>query len=139
MSNNADAKEIAVIGLHSFGSSVARRLQVAGKTVLGIDPEIARVESIVDEISQAVALDPTNKDALAKVDITSFDTVIVAMAHDFELTVLTVATLKEFNIRHIICEVESVQQRDILLKIGADQVVLPDLIAANQLAQELTQ
>lgn len=132
-------QEFAVIGLHSFGSSVARRLQEAGKAVLGIDPELARVEAIVDDISQAVALDPTNEDALAKVDIASFDTVIVAMAHDFELTVLTVATLKDLNIRQIICEVESKRQREILLKIGASQVVHPDLIAANQLAQELTQ
>lgn len=138
MPNKGGAQEIAVIGLHSFGSNVARRLQEAGKTVLGIDPELARVEAIVDDLSQAVALDPTNEDALAQIDITSFDTVIVAMAHDFELTVLAVATLKELNIHHIICEVESNRQRDILLKIGADQVVQPDLIAASQLAQELT-
>jgi trk/ktr system potassium uptake protein len=137
MPNKATGQEFAVIGLRSFGSHLARRLQESGKAVLGIDPELRRVEAIVEDLAQAVALDPTNEDALAQVGITSFDTVIVALAYDFELTTLTVATLKELGIRRVICEVETDRQRSILLKIGADDVVQPERIAATQLANEL--
>lgn len=133
------SSDFAVIGLHSFGSRVARKLQQTGKPVLGIDPEIHRVQDIVDDIAQAVALDPSDEDALAQVDIGSFDTVIVALAHDFELMVLTVATLKELGIQRVICEAETDRQSSILLKIGADRVVQPDDIASNELAKQLAE
>jgi trk system potassium uptake protein TrkA len=138
MSAVSKNQDFAVIGLHGFGRNVARRLHEAGKSVLAIDPDMDQVEAMIDEVEQAVSLDPTNEDALAQVDITSFETVIVGLKHDFELTVLTVATLKSMGIARVICEVETTRQREILLKIGADQVVQPDLIAALQLANDLT-
>lgn len=137
MANSAKSTDVAVIGLRAFGSSVARELQSSGKQVLGIDPELRLVESIVDELSQAVALDPTNEDALAEVDIASFDTVIVARAHDFEVTMLTTAILKELNIKRVICQADTDRQQSILLKIGADKVIQPDHSAGKQLAKEL--
>ena len=56
-------KEFAIIGLGRFGSSLARRLEALGHTVLGIDIDPHQVKDIADEITEAVILDATDEDA----------------------------------------------------------------------------
>ena len=64
--------EFAVIGLGQFGISVARTLTEQEYTVLGIDRNMSIVQEFVDDMSQTVALDSTDEDALRSVDITLF-------------------------------------------------------------------
>jgi trk system potassium uptake protein TrkA len=129
--------EFAVIGLSSFGASLARRLEALGHTVLAIDPDLARVQAISDDITTAVALDPTNEDALQEVDIASFATVIVGISNDFEATALVTTHLKSQSIPSVICLAETRRHRDILLRIGADQVILSDEDSGERLADTL--
>lgn len=131
-------REYAVIGLGRFGSSVARTLMARGAVVLGIDrtPEI--VQAIADELTQAVSLDSTSEDALREIDITSFKTVVVAIGSNFEANLMTTAVLRDLGLSNIICKALNERQRDILLKIGASRVVLPEYEAGHRLAQELT-
>ena len=96
-------KEFAVIGLGRFGASLARRLETMGHTVLGVDSDLALVQAISDDITSAVAIDVTNEDALAEVDIASFETAIVALDDDFEASALVVAYLKGLGIARVIC------------------------------------
>lgn len=130
-------KEFAVIGLDYFGATLARRLEAMGHVVLGIDSELARVQAIADDISSAVALDVTNEDALQEIDIDSFSTVIVALGDDFEASALLVAYLKSLSIGRVICLAKSSRHRDILLRIGADQVILPEEDSGLRLAEIL--
>ena len=131
-------KEFAIIGLGRFGGSLARRLESLGHTVLGIDVEPRMVKEIADEISEAVVLDATDEDALRQVDITAFQTVVVATAGHFEASVLITSTLKKLGIPNVISESNSDRQREILLRIGADRVILPDEESGFQLADELS-
>ena len=119
-------KEFAVIGLGRFGGSLARRLEGMGHTVLGVDSDMARVQEIADDITSAVALDATVEDALQEVDIASFGTVIVGLGDDFEASALVTTYLKGLGIPRVICLAQTRRHRDILLRIGADQVVLSD-------------
>jgi hypothetical protein len=52
-------KEFAVIGLGSFGASLARQLEEMGHVVLGVDSNVNPVQAIADDITSAVALDAT--------------------------------------------------------------------------------
>ena len=130
-------REFAVIGLGPFGASLARRLEAMGHTVLGVDGELARVQAISDDITSAVALDVTNEDAIEEVDIASFGTAIIAMADDFEASALIAAYLKGLGIARVICLAETGRHRDILLRIGADQVMLSDEDSGVRLAETL--
>jgi trk system potassium uptake protein TrkA len=130
-------KEFAVIGLGRFGASLARRLEEMGHLVLGVDSDIAQVQAIVDDITSAVAIDATNEDALQEVDITSFGTVIVGIGEDFEANALITATLKGLGIPRVICLAETGRHRDLLLRIGADQVILSDEDSGVRLAETL--
>jgi trk system potassium uptake protein len=132
-----ETKEFAVIGLGRFGASLARRLEEMGHVVLGVDSDMARVQEISDDITSAVALDATNEDALQEVDITSFNTVVVGIGHDFESSALITANLKGLGIPHVICLAQTGRHRDLLLRIGADQVILSDEDSGVRLAETL--
>ena len=130
-------KEFAVIGLGRFGASLARRLEEMGHIVLGVDNDMAHVEAIADDITSAVALDATNEDALQEVDIASFGTVIVGIGEDFEANALITAYLKSLGIPRVICLAQTRRHRDLLLRIGADQVILSDEESGVRLAETL--
>lgn len=130
--------EYAVIGLGRFGSALARKLVLLGNTVLGIDNDPQIVQGIVDDIQEALIMDATNEEALAEVDIASFDTAIVTMVDEFEASTLTIISLKKLGVRHVIGVAHSDRHRDILLKVGADRVVQPIQESGDRLAGDLS-
>lgn len=131
--------EFAVIGLGRFGSAVALNLIERGYTVLGIDRSPTIVQALSDRMSQVVSLDSTNEDALRAVDITSFDTVVVAIGTHFENNLMTTVTLKGMGVRRVVCKAINERQQQILLRIGADEVVLPEHEAGSRLAWRLAE
>lgn len=131
--------EFAVIGLGRFGSAVALNLIERGYTVLGIDRSPSIVQALSDRMSQVVALDSTSEDALRAVDITSFDTVVVAIGTHFENNLMTTVTLKGMGVRRVVCKAVSERQQQILLRVGADEVVLPEHEAGARLAWRLAE
>lgn len=138
MARRTRKPEFAVIGLGRFGSSLALTLVRNGYVVLGIDRDRELVQSLADDITQTVALDATDEDALREVDITAYSTVVVAIGSDFESSVLTTVTLKDLGVENIVCKALDDRQRSVLLKVGADSVVLPEHEAGQRLAYTLT-
>lgn len=130
--------EFAVIGLGRFGSSLAHKLVERGYTVLGIDRNKDLVQGLADELTQVVALDSTDEDALRAVDITSFDVVVVAIGSNLENNLMTTLALKSLGVRKIICKAQTNKQRMALLAIGAHEVVLPEQDSAYRLAYTIT-
>jgi trk system potassium uptake protein len=130
--------EYAVIGLGRFGSSVALSLAERGHSVLGIDRDPANVQAYADRLTNAIVLDSTNDAALRAADITSFNTVIVAIGTNFEANLLTTTILKELGIPHVICKALSERQKTILERLGASRVILPEHEAGIRLARDLS-
>ncbi|MEN9935839.1 MAG: hypothetical protein RLZZ387_2418 [Chloroflexota bacterium] len=137
MAHTNGKPEFAVIGLGRFGSSTALTLVERGFNVLGIDRDRAMVQQLADQLTQLVALDATDEDALAAIDIASFDIVVVAIGTNFEANLLTTSALKSLGVRHVICKATTERQRTILLRVGADRVILPEHEAGRRLAAEL--
>jgi trk system potassium uptake protein TrkA len=138
MARRAHKTEFAVIGLGRFGTSLALELVRLGYIVLGIDHNRELVQSLADELTQVVALDSTDEDALRAVDITSFDAVVVAIGANLENNLMTTLALKTLGVRHIICKAQNEKQRTALLAVGANEVVLPEQESAHRLAYALT-
>jgi len=129
--------EFAVIGLGRFGRSVVKTLNEKGFSVLGVDRDPQTVQHVSDVCTQAVILDSTNEDSLRALDIASFDAVIVAIGSDFESNLITTVALKALGVKRVICKALSSRQKDILIRVGADEVVQPEADAGHQLALEL--
>ena len=136
MARRTTSHEFAVIGLGRFGTSVALTLIQHGFSVLGIDRDAAIVQRLADQLTQTVAFDTTDETLLRSVDIASFNTVIVAIGSNFESNLLTTVSLRNLGVRTVICKATTERQESILVKIGADRVVLPEHDAGKRLAQE---
>ncbi|WP_129627916.1 potassium channel family protein [Candidatus Oscillochloris fontis] len=137
MARKAGKPEFAVIGLGRFGSSVALSLINRGYIVLGIDRDPEIVQRLSDRMTQIISMDTTSEEALRAVDIRSFDTVVVAIGAHFENNLLTTVALKSLGVRRVVCKALNERQQHILLKVGADQVVLPEHEAGMRLAVRL--
>ena len=64
-------KRFAVIGLGLLGRTVARELALRGFEVIAVDLDGELVQSIADEVTLAVRLDSTNREALLRQGIES--------------------------------------------------------------------
>ena len=130
--------EFAVIGLGRFGTAVAQTLVRNGHHVLGIDRDMEIVQKLAAQLTHVVMLDSTNEEALRQVDIAEFDTVVVAIGTEFESALLTLSALKALNVKRVVCKTLSQRQSDILYKLGADRVIMPEHEAGRRLALDLT-
>jgi len=119
-------REFVVIGLGEFGISVARRLHALGHSVLGVDRSRAVIQQLADELPELVALDATDEDALRDIDVKSFDTALVAVGGDLARAILITLALKEMGVRYVISKALDDHARQVLLRIGADEVVMPE-------------
>jgi trk system potassium uptake protein TrkA len=137
MARRNGKQEYAVIGLGRFGTSLATTLVDRGYYVLGIDRDPEIVQRIADHVTQAVALDSTDEEALRAVDIAAFETVVVSIGHNFECNLMTTVALKSLGVPNVVCKARTRQHHDILLRVGADHVILPEHDAGRRLAHVL--
>jgi trk system potassium uptake protein len=135
--HSGKSNEFVVIGLGRFGTSVAETLVNYGHNVLAIDHDIERVRSLSTTLPHVMQLDATNIDALRQAGVDNFDTGLVCIGTDFESNILATVLLQRLGVRHIIAKARTRTQRDILLQIGAHQVILPEHEAGVRLARRL--
>ena len=131
-------KDIAVIGLGTFGYELAVALEKAGNNVLAIDKKMDVITHIKDKVTIAVQADVTDESVLKKLDIYKFDKVILGMSNSLETLILTITYLKNLDTKHIIAKVNTHIQKEILLKIGADEVIQPEVTMADILVKKLS-
>lgn len=130
-------REYVVIGLGQFGASVARRLHELGHSVLGVDRSRAIVQQLADDLPDLVTLDATDEDALRDIDIQSFDTALVAVGSDLARSILITLALKEMGVRRVISKALDDHARQVLLRIGADEVIMPEVQFGHWMAERM--
>jgi trk system potassium uptake protein TrkA len=130
-------KRYAVIGLGLLGRTVARELAARGAEVIAVDVNLKLVQSLADEVTVAVRLDSTDREALEAQGVGSVDAAIVAIGENFQAAVLTTALLKEMGIPRVISRAVTEEEAKILKFVNADQVVLVEEWVARRLAQQV--
>lgn len=128
------ALNILVIGLGYFGESLALELAHLGHDVLGVDRDLDVVQRNAERLTGALQMDGANLEALGTLEIPSFDLCIVGRGSHLEESVLITLNLKELGARKIICKALTDQQKKILERIGADQIVQPERDMGKRLA-----
>jgi trk system potassium uptake protein TrkA len=127
----------AVIGLGLLGRTVARELAERGAEVIAVDMNQKLVQSMANEVTVAVRLDSTDRDALQAQGVDKVDAAIVAIGENFEAAVLTTALLKELGVPRVISRAVTEDEAKILKLVNADQVVLVEEWVARRLAQQI--
>jgi trk system potassium uptake protein TrkA len=130
-------KQVAVIGLGRFGSSVARTLAESGCEVLAVDVDEARVKAIADGVTDAVRANALEEEALRSLGLRNFEVVVVAIGHEVEASILVTVLLKEMGIPKIVAKAQDELHGRVLQKVGADIVVFPERDMGVRLAHTL--
>ena len=131
-------KSYVVIGMGRFGSEVARRLCELGCEVLAIDSRNELIQPMSDVVTQAVVADARDKEVLRALGVKDFDCAVVAIGGSLADSVLATMNLKELGVKHIVCKAHDDTHRQVLMKLGADQVVIPEQENALRLARSLS-
>lgn len=130
-------KEIAIIGLSSFGYYLALNLVQEGIKVLAIDVEEEKIEKIKKHVHKAVITDATDRDTLQALRLNELDGVVVSLGQ-MESSILVVLHLKEMKTRNIIAKALSEEHGKILDMVGASEVIFPEKDMALRVARRLT-
>lgn len=130
-------KRYIVVGVGQFGLSVAKTLVDMGCDVLAIDHNENRVQQISDQIPNAVAASGIDEKSLRSLGAQEFDLAIVSCGESLESSILATVILKDLGIKEIIVKALSPIHGDILKRVGANQIVYPELEMGEQLAHRL--
>ena len=131
-------KSYIVIGLGKFGAEAAKRLCELNCEVLAIDHNAELVQPISNLVTQAVVADARDKEVLRALGVKDFACAIVAIGDHLADSVLATMNLKELGVPYIVCKASDETHRQVLMKLGADRVVIPEQEHAHRLAKNLS-
>ncbi len=126
-----------VMGLGSFGKSLAIRLTEMGHEVIGVDNRMVKVEQYKNDITHTICMDTTDRDAVSSLPLKDATAVIVAIGEDESASLLTSALLKQLNVKRIIGRIVSDLQKTVLNAMAVLEFVLPEEESAERLAIRL--
>lgn len=130
--------QFAVIGLGSFGATVATELMGLKHDVIGIDSNKKFVESISDQLTHAVIADATDEHVLQELNIQNCEAVVVAIGEDIEASILCVLHLKNIGVNKIWAKAKSKAHHMILTHLGISKIIHPEEDMGVRVAQSLS-
>jgi len=131
-------KDVVVIGLGAFGSTVALELAKRKLNVLAIDKNEDRIENISQNILNAITADATDQRVLKEIGIQNFEAAIVSVGEDISASILITMNLKELGVKYIITKATTETQGKVLRKIGADKIIFPEREMALRISESLS-
>ncbi len=134
-------RRFAVIGLGRFGQKLAIAVAMSGAEVIAIDRDRETVEMIAGQVSHAVRLDSTDEEALRAQGVDKVDVAVVGIGQGtgqgFESAVLTVVNLRQMGVPLIYARAESLTAGQVFSKVGATEVIYPEIESAQRWAYKL--
>ncbi|MDN3294937.1 TrkA family potassium uptake protein [Streptomyces ficellus] len=131
-------QRVAVIGLGRFGSSLAGELMRRGWDVLGIDTDAGLVQKYSDGLTHSAVADCTDPEALRQLGVGDFTSAVVAIGSHIEASILVTSNLLDAGVSNIWAKAISRQHGQILERLGAHHVVLPEHEMGERVAHLVT-
>ncbi|MGS4947594.1 potassium channel family protein [Meridianimarinicoccus sp. RP-17] len=131
------SRSFAVIGLGTFGTTVASELARFGNHVLGIDTIDRNVSRVADTLAEAVIADGRDEQALREAGVGNYDVAVVAIGEELEANILCTMNVKLLGVPTIWVKAMSRTHHRILTKLGADRVIQPEQEIGRHIAQML--
>ncbi len=130
-------KQFIVLGLGSFGASVAVTLQQMGCDVAAVDQDMECVEAVADQVAYAMQADIGNPELLQSLGSKNFDGIVIASSENLEGSIMAVLSAKEMGIPYVLCKAHNKKYAEVLRKVGADAVVFPEKEMGKRIARNL--
>ncbi|PKN71666.1 MAG: potassium transporter TrkA [Deltaproteobacteria bacterium HGW-Deltaproteobacteria-12] len=130
-------RRAVVIGLGIFGYHIARTLFENGFEVVAIDKNKEAVQRIRDYSSKAVLADGTDKEVMEEIGIHDDDIAIISFGEDLAASTLITLHLRQQKVKNIIVKAPNEEHKLILEKVGATDVIIPEMDVAKKIAKSL--
>lgn len=127
-----------VIGLGSFGETVAIELTRLNHDVIGIDTVQRNIENVADRITHAVIADATDEKVLEELNVQKCEAAIVAIGEDIEASILCVLNLKNLGVSKIWVKAKTKSHHMILSHLGIDKIIHPEQDMGIRIAHTLS-
>lgn len=130
-------KSFAVLGMGKFGQRLAKDLFESGADVLVADDDEEIINQMADKSTYAMIADLADPASISQLGLSNMDVVIICMARHIEASIMCAMVAKEAGVPKVIAKASSKRMKDVLLKVGADQVTLFEEEAASRTARKL--
>ncbi len=130
-------KNIAIIGLSSFGYYLCEALNEHGFSIMAIDLKEELVNQVKPFVRKAVIGDARDKKFLMQLGIADFDTVIISVGSKMDTSILITLYMKELKINDIIAKAINEDHAKILERIGATGIIFPERDMGIRMAHTL--
>lgn len=131
-------KQFVVIGCGRFGKSLATGLADLDHEVLLIDNNQDTVEEMSKIVTHAVCADVTVEGTLEALGVQNFDTAIIGISSNIEAAIMATVEAKELGVKTVIVKAKDTTHGNIMDKLGADRIIIPERDAGVRLAHNLT-
>lgn len=132
-------KTFVIIGLSTFGATLARKLAELKQEVLVIDQDEEKVSEVKDEVNEAVVADATDKRVLEKFVKDLEDPVVILSLEgsSLEKNVMITFYLREMGIEKIYVRASEGDVGKVLRLVGASEIIYPEHDMAIRFAEGL--
>ncbi len=127
-------KSVLVIGLGRFGRHLARKMKELGNDVMIVDKNAALVNEFASGFTDAHIGDCTSEAVIRALGVKDMDLCFVSIGEDFQSSLVITSLLKRAGAKCVIAKANQDIQADLLIQIGADEVVYPERDLAAKLA-----
>ena len=127
----------AILGMERFGRKLTAMLAATGSQILIAGDDNNIINRYAGYATHAVCLDLTNANALHEIGLEHTDIAIIDQANNLEAAIMCVMAAKEVGIKKIIATASNRRFEEILRRIGADEIVIPQDEAAVRMARRL--
>lgn len=129
---------VIVMGAGLFGSSVAKKLFELGIEVMVVDHNYDIIEELANNVTTAVQCDLFDEKAVDELGIANFDVAIIGIGSNLESSIIATLAAKDRNVNRIIAKATTHTQARILEKLGADQIIFPEIDMGERLARSIS-
>jgi len=130
-------RQFLVVGLGTFGFSLAKTLYENGSDVFAIDKNMDLVNDIEPFCTQPLCMDATDERGFEKIGVNNFDSCIVALSSDIEANIYICLSLLQAGVNNIIAKARDNKHKHVLEKLGINRVILPEEEMSKKLAHNL--
>ena len=131
-----DRKQYMVIGLGRFGTALVKTLSDAGKEVIAVDKDEAKVKAVRGWTDYAFVIDELNEAALKETGMQNCGTVTICIGERIDISILTTMLVTKLGVPHVISKAASEVHGEVLKQLGAE-VVYPEADMAVRIGKRL--
>jgi len=128
---------IAVLGLGTFGSTIAKEFGEQDYEVIAVDKNMDNVNQVEPYVVQAVQGDFTKIELLKEIGVSQCDVAVIGTGSDLESSVLAIMACKKLEIPNIVAKSKYKIHMEIMKEIGAHKIIRPEKEMGMRFARNL--